>query len=160
DGHRRLRLHLLQVIEIFGVGLIWRRGFFLSVLAIPLIFDFIQGRTYQLTIPGLHYALLREDMKGGWNYLSTFLDNTALTGAQFDRECIERQRLLDVPARELHQLIDARHRGSEPFERNFLRERFELASDVLIPNRREAVRQPRHVVQQGVQNLEIRFELL
>ena len=60
ENHRRLGLHLFHVVEIFGVGLV-RRGDFLLVIvgrtSIHLVFHFIQRRTDQLTIPGLHGTL-------------------------------------------------------------------------------------------------------
>src|SRR5260370_13092618 len=56
--HRRLGLHLLDVIEIFGVGLIGRNGLLLLLRGparwAELLFDFVKRRTYEFSINRLH----------------------------------------------------------------------------------------------------------
>src|ERR1051325_6119261 len=81
------------------------------------------GSTYYLRAP--LQAPSRENVRG-WELPILFFDNTELAGAQFHRQRVERERLLDVAPHQFDQLIDLGHGGPQPLERNVPPKRFQF----------------------------------
>src|ERR1043166_2773960 len=94
------------------------------------------GSTYDLRAP--LQAPSRENVRG-WELPILFFDNTELAGAQFHRQRVERERLLDVAPHQFDQLIDLGHGGPQPLERNVPPKRFQFDSYVIVPERWDAV---------------------
>src|ERR1043166_8100452 len=113
------------------------------------------GSTYDLRAP--LQAPSRENVRG-WELPILFFDNTELAGAQFHRQRVERERLLDVAPHQFDQLIDLGHGGPQPLERNVPPTRFQFDSYVIVPERWDAVLEAQQILEQDVQSIEIRVK--